>query len=176
MLPTHALDSHAQQWRKATIVAAAIAGVELVALVVLLVLVVARPLAGSEDAKATRTARTHATHATTARRRVARPAKRRVPPPRLSRGSTSVLVLNGNGVTGAAGSEAQVVQSRGYRVAFVGNARRSDYPHSVVMYRPGYEAEGKRLGRDLGIRSVSVVDGLGPAALKGAQVVVIVGG
>ena len=51
-----------------------------------------------------------------------------------------MLVLNGNGISGAAASAGQLVRHKGY-VAAVGNAPRSDYRRSVVMYRPGYGAE-----------------------------------
>jgi hypothetical protein len=87
-----------------------------------------------------------------------------------------VLVLNGNGVEGAAGAEAQVVRSHDYVIAGVGNARRANYPRSLVMYRPDFRAEGLRLARDLGIGSATPLDGLRKAELHGAHAVVIVGG
>jgi hypothetical protein len=68
------------------------------------------------------------------------------------------------------------VRGHGYRIGVVGNAARMSYPRSLVMYRPGFEGEGKRLGSDLGIRLVGPLDGMRGAQLHGAQVVLILGG
>jgi len=96
--------------------------------------------------------------------------------PKVSRAQTPVLVLNGNGRTGAAGAEAQRLRSHGYRIRGVGNAGRANYATSIVMYAPGYRAEGFRLGRDVGIHVVGPLDGLRAAALHGARLLVIIGG
>jgi hypothetical protein len=45
----------------------------------------------------------------------------------------------------------------------------------VVMYRPGYAAEGARLARDMRVRVVRPLDGMRPSQLLGAHVVLIVG-
>jgi hypothetical protein len=86
-----------------------------------------------------------------------------------------VLVLNGNGRTGAAASEADRVRAKGYRVASVGDAPRRDYTRSIVMYRPGFAADGRRLAKALGIKVVGPLDGMGLGALQGAHAVVVVG-
>jgi hypothetical protein len=83
-------------------------------------------------------------------------------------------VLNGNGLPGAAHTAAAKVSSRGYLVGNVGNAAGSS-PRSLVMYRPGYAAEGARLGRDLHVRVVRPLDGMRPAQLLGAHLVLILG-
>jgi hypothetical protein len=44
------------------------------------------------------------------------------------------------------------------------------------MYRRGFEGEGRRLARDLGIKVVGPLDGMKPAQLHGAQAVLILGG
>jgi hypothetical protein len=93
---------------------------------------------------------------------------------RLVRSDTSVLVLNGNGVSGAAHDAASRVQARGYSVGGVGNAKRTDYMRSVVMYRPGYRGEALRLARDLRIKIVGPLDGLRVRDLMGAQLAVVV--
>ena len=85
------------------------------------------------------------------------------------------MVLNGNGRRGAAAAAASRVRSHGYRIGDVGNAARMSYSRSLVMYRPGFEGEGRRLGRDLGIRLVGPLDGMRGAQLHGAQVVLILG-
>ena len=96
--------------------------------------------------------------------------------PLLDRRKTSVLVLNGNGVAGAAGTTADRVRARHYVVAGTGNAPRTTFTRSVVMYRPGFEGEAKRLGRDLRIRHVTPLDGMRIRDLQGAHVALVVGG
>jgi hypothetical protein len=93
----------------------------------------------------------------------------------LERRKTSVLVLNGNGVAGAAAATADRVRSRHYLVAGTGNAPRTSFTHSVVMYRPGFAREAKRLGRDVGVR-VAPLDGMRIRDLQGAHVALVVGG
>jgi hypothetical protein len=95
--------------------------------------------------------------------------------PKLARGKVRVVVLNGNGRPGAAAAGAARVRSHGYSIGRVGNASRMSYSRSIVMYRPGYEGEGRRLARDLGVRMVGPLDGMRPAQLHGAQAVLILG-
>jgi hypothetical protein len=85
------------------------------------------------------------------------------------------MVLNGNGRHGAAAAAASRVRRHGYRIRSVGNASRMSYSHSLVMFRPGYEGEGRRLAHDLGVRLVGPLDGIRPAQLHGAQAVLIIG-
>jgi hypothetical protein len=94
---------------------------------------------------------------------------------KLTRGKVGVMVLNGNGRQGAAAAAAARVRHHGYRIRSVGNAGRTTYARSLVMYGPGYEGEGRRLARDLGIRMVGPLDGMRPAQLHGAQAVVVIG-
>ena len=95
--------------------------------------------------------------------------------PGIARTKVSVLVLNGNGRQGAAAAAASRVSRRGYRIRAVANAPRMDYPRSLVMYRRGFEGEGLRLARDLGVRAVGPLDGIGPGQLHGAHTVLVVG-
>jgi hypothetical protein len=66
------------------------------------------------------------------------------------------------------------VRARGYPIGGVGNAERTDYMRSVVMYRPGYRGEAIRLARDLRIKIVGPLDGLKLRDLMGAQLAVVV--
>lgn len=93
----------------------------------------------------------------------------------LPRTETSVLVLNGNGVSGAASKTARKVLRKDYLVVGTENASRDDYPRSLVMFRPGYEAEARRLAKDLSIRRVVPLDGMRPRELQGAHVALIIG-
>ena len=153
------------RWRTATIVMTAVAAVEFVALAGAAVALLANPLAdhfGTSAAKAASPRSSLATKPT--------PTK-----PTLARRETMVMVLNGNGRTGAAAAAAQRVRARGYSIGDVGNATRTDYTRTLVMYRPGYAAEAARLGHDLHVRIVSPLDGMRPAQLMGAHLVLIVG-
>jgi hypothetical protein len=162
-------------WRRAALIAGGVAILELVAILILGLVVLADPLA--------RTVRSHA--AARAARATSTPArvvprrkhKTQAPPAkaRLTRHRTHVLVLNGNGRQGAAASEGARLQVLGYPVASTGNATRTTYARSLVMFRPGYRGEARRLAHDTGIRLVGPLDGLRPHDLRGAQVVEILG-
>jgi len=93
---------------------------------------------------------------------------------KVPRSRTVVMVLNGNGRTGAAAAAASRVQSRGYKVGTVGNAPRQ-VERSLVMYKPGFAGEGKRLGSDLGVKLVVPLDGMRAGELGRAHVVFILG-
>ena len=152
-------------WRTATFVATAVAAVELVLLVVLGIALLGDPVAERLEGAADE-ARAEA---------VAPPKPKRDGTPRLTRAETTVLVLNGGGVTGAAGAAAERVRARGYGVSRVGNAPRGGHVRSVVMYRAGYRPEAARLARDVGIRIVAPLDGMRLDALMGAHLVLVVG-
>jgi hypothetical protein len=153
-------------WRTAALAATVVAAAELVVLLV----VAGVPLI---------------TNADTASKPAAKPARIATKKPAsavktpqaadLPRRRVSVVVLNGNGRQGAAAATSSRIEGRGYRISAVGNAPSHDYPSSLVMYRPGFAAEGKRLARDLGIRLVSPLDGMRPGQLHGAHTVVILG-
>jgi hypothetical protein len=163
----HSLPQLRTPWRTATLVACAVAALELVVLVVLGVALLAEPVSR------------HVTKA--AEQKVLAPVVKKpeatpvVGAPKLSRAETSVLVLNGNGRPGAAATAAERVRGIGYTIGSVGNAPRSDFTRSLVMYRPGHEAEGKRLARDLRLKIVGPLDGLKPRELLGAHVALVIG-
>jgi hypothetical protein len=154
-------------WRTAAVVASAVAAVELVVLLVLGVALVAKPVATQ--------VRKHAERRVLAPIKNPRPKQPKVGAPRLARGDTAVMILNGNGRTGAAATEADRVRTAGYQIASVGNAPRGNYTRTLVMYRPGFAAEGRRLARDMRIKIVGPLDGIGVGAIEGAHAVVVVG-
>jgi len=160
-------------WRRATIVASLVAGIELCVLLVGGAVLVARPLSHALRRHAEKAAAAKPAHAPkpVVHRRPAPPP----PKPTHTRAQTRVLVLNGNGRNGAAHAEATRLQTLGYHVAGAADARRHDYATSVVMYRPGFQAEGARLARDLHIHVVGPLDGIKPAAMSGGQLAVIIG-
>jgi LytR cell envelope-related transcriptional attenuator len=89
------------------------------------------------------------------------PKKHAAPPrtPLRPRSSISVLVLNGNGISGAAGNEATSIISWGYRQAIPADAPSSGYARSLVLYRPGWQREAERLAREVRIPTVATLDG-----------------
>jgi LytR cell envelope-related transcriptional attenuator len=171
--PLTSAEALVRPWRTATLVASLIAAVELVLLVGAALLLLAKPIAHA--------VRHHAEAAALA------PAKKQTPAAvhrnartvhaaaRLPRSRTRVLVLNGNGRTGAASAAAAKLSALGYRIGGKGNAKRQDYATTVVMYRKGFTGEGRRLARDVHAPAVGPLDGLPVSALHGAQLVVVLG-
>ena len=150
-------------WRTATLVAAGVAAFELVILLIIGVAVLSKPL----SAQAKQSAITRATG-------IEAPSRPEPKSATLSRDETSVLVLNGNGIAGAAADAASRIRARGYSITDTGNAAES-YGQSVVMYRPGRRPEAQRLAGDLGVRLIGPLDGIKLRQLLGAQVVVVLG-
>lgn len=95
--------------------------------------------------------------------------------PILDRAATSVVVLNGSGVSGAAADTATRVRGLTYVVTAVGNAPRADYGKTVVMYRGDRRREAERLAKDLGVKLVSPLDGLRASELMGAHLALVLG-
>jgi hypothetical protein len=163
---------HAEQlstpfpWRTATLVVGAIAAAELVALIGIGAVHLA-PKQSHAKAVAAKPQPKPAVHV----QRVAPPPSHPLRP----RSSVRVLVLNGNGVQGAASSEATRLQVYGYRIGGAQNAQRHDYAQSMVMYVPGWVKEARRLAHESGVRLIAPIDGLKPAQLKGSKIVVILG-
>jgi hypothetical protein len=155
-------------WRTAALVAFTVAAVELVALVAGGMAVFGYPFVRAhEQARAARSA-----SAASARSKPPAPPR----PPVLTRGQTSVLVLNANGLAGAAQAAADDVRAHHYPVAYVGNARDQTRRRSVVMYAPSLDREARRLAVELHVGQISPLDGILPAALRGARLVLLVGG
>ena len=148
-------------WRAAALVAGVVALAELTALIAL----AGVRLLHVHPPPTTTPART-----SPVRSHVNTPAVRALRP----RSRVSVLVLNGNGVSGAAGTEATQLLARGYRHALAADAP-STYARSVVLYRPGWQREAQRLAHDVGIRAVTPLDVRLPRPDRGDQVVLILG-
>jgi LytR cell envelope-related transcriptional attenuator len=151
-------------WRRATIAVSAIAALELMLLTIVAILLFGKPLLHHFTASG-------AAAATPPERTAPLPADKK---PVLPRNQVSVMVLNGNGTAGAAHAAADRVQARGYLLGNVGNAPTIT-PHTLVMFRPGYAHEGRRLARDLHVRIVRPLDGMRTSQLLGAHLVLILG-
>ncbi len=164
-------------WRAAAILAAGVAALELVVIVVVVLAAFAKPFSGDADIVAAVTPGKKAAKVEASK--PADPAKKQTPAPapvaKLARNETSVIILNGNGIQGAADEAAGVVQSLRYLIAGTGNAPRTDFARSLVMYRPGYKGEAMRLAKDVRVRRVVPLDGMRAAELQGAHVALILG-
>jgi len=169
--PLAAPDALVRPWRTAAYVAVGIAAFELL----LLLAIGGGKLTGFVADRIELAA--HDQVLTTQRQPAAMPLTRKPASAAVAkrpRSGTVVLVLNGNGRTGAAASAASRVSARGYKIAAVTNAPRR-IPRSIVMYRPGFAGEGRRLGKDLGVRLVTPLDGMRAGQLGRAHVVFILG-
>ena len=162
----HSLPQMHSPWRTATLVAAAVALLELVALVVVGVALLADPVSQHVQKAAEAKA-----FAPVAKPKKALPAAQ----PKLSRAETSVIVLNGNGRSGAAAAGADRVRAFGYTIGTVGNAPRRDVTRTIVMFRKGYRPEAVRLAKDLKVKIVGPLDGLRPKDMLGAHLALVLG-
>ena len=170
--PVSGTDALIRPWRTAAYVAVAIAAFELVLLLAIgggkLVGFVADRIEGAAQEQVLASPKGD-TGTPVVRKPAAATAVAKRP-----RSKTVVMVLNGNGRTGAAAAAASRVQARGYKVGTVTNAPRQ-VPRSIVMYKPGFAGEARRLGRDIGVRLVTPLDGMRAGALGRAHVVFILG-
>ena len=172
------LTSHelVRPWRRATFLAAGIAALELLVIIGVGVMLLAKPVSHVIQQEAVSVATPRATAPPEPKalkkaiHRMKAPAGKARP-----RGHLRIMVFNGNGRSGAAGSEASRLSHLGYRIAGATNASHQDYATSVVMYRPGYRAEGLRLAKDLRVKVVGPLDGIAVSALDGGQLAVVVG-
>jgi hypothetical protein len=163
METTYAAPLELSRWRTATFLVAALAVLELIALLAIGVTFLGKSVAHQVQAAATS--------------KIEAPIRpRTVVPgqPKLTRGETDVLVLNGGGVAGAAAAASDKVRALGYLIGGVGNAS-TGATQTLVMFRDGYRAEAARLAKDLGAKLYAPLDGMKPSQLMGAQLVLVVG-
>ncbi len=159
-------------WRRTAMAAAALAAFELLLLVMIALALIGKPIVGGggDDSILTPPQAKQSAPGKTVAASKSAPAR-----PQLARTETSVIVLNGNGGNGAASEKADLIRTRGYLIAGTANAPRTDFARSIVMYRPGYEAEARRLARDFRVKQVTPLDGLRKSDLQGAHIALIVG-
>jgi hypothetical protein len=137
---------------------------------------VGRSSASGGHPAATATVATKPAHAATAHVAKPPPVKPRHHPSALpAPARTPVMVLNANGVAGAASALAAQLQRYGYPTPVVTNARQRGVP-PTVMYARGYGPAARALARRIGhILYVTPLDGVRPSELHGAKLVVYVG-
>lgn len=161
----HAYAVSLSRWRTAAIVVSALAALELAALGAIAVTSLAHSVSRSVHRAAVDKVGgpSPVRHQATTRHAI------------LARGDTGVLVLNGNGIAGAAADAAATLHRRGYIVSGVGNANAQGSTQTLVMYRGHFGAEARRLARDVHASIVTPLDGMKPSQLMGAQVVLVLG-
>jgi hypothetical protein len=162
-------------WRRATVVAGVIAAAEAVVLVAVGAVLLAKPVTHAIEKHARAAAAAKASPAPA--KQLAKAIRATKAPPGKARPRThlKIMVFNGNGLSGAAGTTAGTLQNLGYSISGTANAARQDYATTVVMYKPGFRAEGIRLAKDLHVRAVGPLDGVRARALHGGELAVIVG-
>lgn len=163
-----------QPWRSAALIAATVATVELCILLVAGIVLFGKYFAGEVEKASDPTAVVKA--AVEREQKSVQPGGSKPAKPLLTRRETSVIVLNGNGIAGAASVVAEQIRASRYVIAGTGNAPRSDFRRSIVMYRPGFEGEASRLARDFKIKRVAPLDGMRIRDLQGAHLALVIGG
>lgn len=68
----------------------------------------------------------------------------------------TLVVLNGNGIAGSAGTWSEVLEGQGYEIARVGDADRNDFPETTVLVRPSDISVGQEIVGALGFGTVDV--------------------
>ncbi|MBA3374768.1 MAG: LytR C-terminal domain-containing protein [Actinobacteria bacterium] len=169
--PLVAPDALVRPWRLAAYIAGAVAVAELL----LLLIIGGGALIETVSQRVEVAARERALAPSTPAKRAA--TRRRTPATKAAtpRGRTVVMVLNGNGRTGAAASAASRVRNHGYRIGTVGNASSTDFARNLVMYKPGFAGEARRLAEDLRVKQVGPLDGIRARDLGRSQLVFILG-
>jgi len=168
-----------QPWRTAAMIATAVAAVELFALLLIGFLVGAKAFSSHTETAtnaAINRAVPGAAPSSASSSGDSAKQKKTEPAAPLPRGRTSVVVLNGNGIPGAAAVSADRIHTLHYIITATGNAPRTDFQRSVVMFRPGFKAAALRLGQDMKIKHVTPLDGITKRDLQGAQLALIIGG
>ncbi len=142
---TYAPTLERSRWRTATILVSALAVVELLAL-----LAIGLSFFGKSVADRVQTAAVNKSMGVPAPARATQPGA-----PKLARENTDVLVLNGGGVSGAAGTAADRLRALGYLIGGVRQRDDAGRDGTIVMFRDGYRAEAARLAKDFGARMFS---------------------
>jgi hypothetical protein len=164
-----------QPWRSAALIATSVAAVELCVLVALGIVAFGKFFHGqvdrATDPAAVAQAAVAGKRTESARSGATQESGRKA---MLARRETSVIVLNGNGLAGAAAIMADRVHARRYTIAGTDNAPRP-IARSIVMYRPGFQREAERFAHDFDVGRVSPLDGLRIRQLRGAHVALLLG-
>ena len=108
-----------------------------------------------------------------------KPAADKAPPPR----ETTITVLNGNGVTGSAGTASYLLSQRSYQMIYPPDGKNANAPNweyfkTRIHYdaaQPGAEAAAKKVATLFGTDDIAALDPAIKALSNGALLTVIVG-
>ena len=168
-----------QPWRAAAMIATGVAAVELFLLLLIGFVLGAKAFSHKTETATVAAIKRAAPQAAQTQASDAKPAEttqKKEEPKVLPRWRTSVVVLNGNGISGAAAVSADKAHSLRYIVTATGNAPSTGFARSIVMFRPGLKPAAQRLADDMGVKAVSPLDGITKSDLQGAQLALIIGG
>ena len=167
-------------WRAAAMIATGIAAVELFLLLLIGFVLGAKAFSDKTETATIAAIKREVPQAAQTQsaenKKPAETEKRKQGPTLLPRGRTSVVVLNGNGIPGAAAVNADKAHSLHYIVTATGNAPSTGFARSMVMFRPGFKPAAQRLAKDMGVKAVTPLDGITKGDLQGAQLALIIGG
>src|SRR4029078_10185008 len=90
-------------------------------------------------------------------------------------GEIEVTVLNGTSVDGLAAIYGDKVECKGFALGAITNSSAS-FEESVVMFRRGHKMEARKVGKQLGISKLQLMNGEIESVSAGADVAGIVGG
>jgi len=170
-----------QPWRIAAMVATGIAAVELFILLLIGFLVGAKAFSDKTETATIAAIKREVPQSAQTQSSEQKPAdasqkKKEKVPKVLPRGRTSVVILNGNGIPGAAAVNADKAHSFHYVITATGNAPSTGFARSMVMFLPGFKPAAQRLAKDMGVKAVTPLDGITKGDLQGAQLALIIGG
>jgi hypothetical protein len=167
-----------QPWRAAAMIATGIAAIELFILLLIGFMFGAKVFSDKTETATIAAIKREVPKAaqTQAENKPAEASKEKQKPKALPRGKTSVVVLNGNGIPGAAAVSADKAHSLHYIVTATGNAPSTGFARSMVMFRPGFKPAAQRLAKDMGVKAVTPLEGMTNSYLQGAQLALIIGG
>jgi hypothetical protein len=167
-------------WRIAAMIATGIAAVELFILLLIGFVLGAKAFSDKTETATIAAIKREAPQApqtqASEQQKPSEKAEKKGAPKLLPRGRTTVVILNGNGIPGAAAVNADKAHSFHYVITATGNAPSSDFARSMVMFRPGFKPAAQRLAKDMGVKAVTPLDGITTSGLQGAQLALIIGG
>lgn len=93
-------------------------------------------------------------------------------PKNIVPGNYTVVVRNGSGTTGLAATASGLLRANGFKLGEVGNAKRSNYPTTIIVYRGDNQGVAKRVKQAIR-RGTLVNDSAGSYTFDGDVLVVV---
>ena len=80
-----------------------------------------------------------------------KPEEKESKPPgqEIDKSTITITVLNGNGLLGAADKMKKELENQGFKVSFIGDASRMDYPETIIRYQPGSRKKAEMIAEVL---------------------------